>query len=182
MTTRENLISLILAGHSDRAIHRLTGTNRKTVARIRVLLELAPTRKPRVPDSVIEDKLKAGESMSTVMRTCGVSQKRVREIRDRLGIPSHRPGPKPETISEIFYRRAVPTDDGHLIWPSTDYHLRARADGVEESVSAARWAFQQQHGRTPVGHVTAGCGTPRCVRPDHVEDQQMRNQYAAIFG
>ncbi|XUM01264.1 hypothetical protein ACQ86F_31805 [Streptomyces venezuelae ATCC 10712] len=77
----------------------------------------------------------------------------------------------------------MPTEDGHLVWPSNDYRIRA-VEGV--AVSAARLAFRQKYGRPPVGKVMPGCGTPRCVHPDHVEDQPMResleSQLAHIFG
>ena len=42
------------------------------------------------------------------------------------------------------------------------------------------------HQRQPIGYVRPGCGYPHCVAPDHVEDQQMRDQLktqmTAIFG
>jgi hypothetical protein len=48
--------------------------------------------------------------------------------------------------------------------------------------TAYRIAFQIRHGREPVGYVKPGCEFDGCVHPDHVEDQPMRDQYAAIFG
>lgn len=49
-------------------------------------------------------------------------------------------------------------------------------------MSALQFAFRQKYDRPPIGRVQAGCGTPRCVHPDHVEDQPMREQYNTIFG
>ncbi|MFJ7070148.1 hypothetical protein [Streptomyces sp. NPDC101115] len=127
--------------------------------------------------------LNAGLSISEIVRTHRINAKRVRAVRDALGIPPHPPGAKRASIDQTFQRRTIPTDDGHLLWPSSDCRIRA----VESaSISAARYAFQQKYGRPPVGNVLPGCGTPRCVHPDHVEDQPMRraleSQLATIFG
>jgi hypothetical protein len=48
--------------------------------------------------------------------------------------------------------------------------------------TAYRIAFQIRWGREPVGYVKPGCEYDGCVHPEHVEDQPMREQYAAIFG
>ena len=131
----------------------------------------------------IADMLHAGHSVSHIARALGADAGEVRRIRDRLGIPVHGPGPTPRTIEQSFRHRATPTEDGHLLWPSSDLRINS-VDGT--SFSAARWAFRQRYGRNPVGKVLPGCGTPRCVHPDHVEDQPMREaldtQLAAIFG
>ncbi|MFG2900936.1 hypothetical protein ACGFZH_28105 [Streptomyces zaomyceticus] len=136
-----------------------------------------------VPDEVIVALLRDGHSQSSVARQLRTDSQRVGVLRERLGIPPHRPGTKPEPLDETFRRRAVPTEDGHLVWPTSDYHIKTVAGG---SISVARYAFRQKYDRAPVGKVQAGCGTPRCVHPDHVEDQPMREelatQLAAIFG
>ncbi|MFB7589328.1 hypothetical protein [Streptomyces sp. NPDC056169] len=139
----------------------------------------AVAAKRTVPRAVIADMLTAGHSISEILRTHKVSPDRVRAVRDDLGIPPHPPGAKPEPIEQTFRRRAIPTADGHLVWPTTDYHIKTVEGG---SLSATRYAFQQRHGRPPVGKVLPGCGTARCVHPDHVEDRPMRDRYAAIFG
>lgn len=129
------------------------------------------------------DMLKAGHSVSATARKYQVSAAELRTIREALGLPLHPPGVKAESIDATFRRRTIATEDGHLLWPGTDYHIRT-VEGT--SMSAARYAFQQRYGRKPVGHVTAGCGTPRCVHPDHVEDRLTRaaleSQLASIFG
>ncbi|MER6515202.1 hypothetical protein [Nonomuraea sp. NPDC001636] len=129
------------------------------------------------------EMLNAGHSVSAVMRRYQFSFDQVRSIRDALGIPPSQPGAKAESIDETFRRRTVPTEDGHLLWPTSDYHIRT-VEGA--SMSAGRYAFQQKYGRRPVGNVTSGCGTPRCVHPAHVEDRPMRealeSQLAAILG
>lgn len=136
-----------------------------------------------VSDEVIAELLRAGQSQSAVARQLRTSSPRVGEIRKRLGIPPCRPGTASEPIDATFRRRAVATEDGHLVWPTSDYHIRTVEGGA---VSALRYAFQQAHGRPPVGRVFPGCGTSRCVHPDHVEDQPMREalaaQLASIFG
>ncbi|MFG3349546.1 hypothetical protein ACGF1Z_31370 [Streptomyces sp. NPDC048018] len=125
------------------------------------------------------DMLTAGRSVSAAARTYQVDAAELRSIRNRLGIPLHPPGAKAASIDDTFRRRAVPTEDGHLLWPSSDYRIRT-AEGI--AVSAARIAFRQQYRRAPIGKVQPGCGTPRCVHPAHVEDQPMRTQFSAILG
>lgn len=136
-----------------------------------------------VSDEAIAELLCAGHSQSTVARQLRIKVRRVAEIREQLGLPAARPGTKPEPLDATFKRRTIPTEDGHLLWPTSDFHIRT-VEGA--SISARRYAFQQKYGRPPVGKVTAGCGTPRCVHPDHVEDQPMRQvleaQFASIFG
>jgi hypothetical protein len=129
------------------------------------------------------EMLTAGKSLSATARQCQMQSTDLRRIRDELGIPPHPPGTKAESIDDTFRRRTTLADDGHLLWPTTDYHIRT-VEGA--SMSAGRYAFQQKYGRRPVGKVIAGCGTPRCVHPDHVEDRPMRealaSQLATIFG
>ncbi|MHA4776026.1 hypothetical protein L1085_016140 [Streptomyces sp. MSC1_001] len=131
----------------------------------------------------IADMLRAGQSVSHTARVLKADAREVRRLRDLLGIPVHGPGPTPMTIEQSFRHRATQTDDGHLLWPSSDLRI-VTVDGA--SLSAARYAFRQRYGRNPVGKVLPGCGTPRCVHPDHVEDQPMREalatQLAMIFG
>lgn len=147
----------------------------------------AAYRGPRAAEPVSDEEigklLRAGYSQSAVARQLRTSSPRVGEIRERLGIPRCRPGKAPEPLDATFQRRAVATEDGHLVWPTSDYHIKTVEGG---SVSALRYAFQQAHGRPPVGKVFPGCGTPQCVHPDHVEDRPMRealaSQLATIFG
>ncbi|MGW5616219.1 helix-turn-helix domain-containing protein [Streptomyces sp. NPDC003877] len=131
----------------------------------------------------VAELLRAGYGDRTIARRLGVSERRVRRARAELGLPAGRPGLKAtDTIEDRFWRRAQPTDDGHLLWPAYAAHYGAviKHDGGKQSVH--RVAFRIGNGREPQGHVTSGCGRTGCVHPRHVEDQAMRNQYNAIFG
>ena len=132
-----------------------------------------------IPYDLIASMLRTGQSMRSVQEALGVSNTVVRRIRQELNIPVHGPGPKAETVEQTFARRTRATADGHLIWVGHDLGI-STIEGANMSVR--RWVFQKKYGRPPVGKVTADCGTPRCVHPDHIEDQSMRKQYAAIFG
>jgi hypothetical protein len=131
----------------------------------------------------IADMLRAGDSMAKVQRALGVSYTVVSAHRKALGLPLHPPAVKPERVEDTFARRTRPTDDGHLIWTGHDLAINT-VEGA--SLSAARYAFQQQYRRAPVGIVRPGCGVTRCVHPRHVEDRPMRealeSQLATIFG
>jgi hypothetical protein len=131
----------------------------------------------------VAELLHAGYGDRTIARQLGVTEPSVAEARGELGLASGRPGPKAtDSIEDRFWRRAQPTDDGHLLWPV--YTARngsvIKHGGGKRSVH--RVAFQIGNGREPQGHVTSGCGRTGCVHPRHVEDQLMRNQYNAIFG
>lgn len=130
----------------------------------------------------IADMLHAGHSQSAIVRALHVDHRTVSAVRVALGIPPRKPGTKPETVEETFARRTR-EEDGHLIWLGHELTI-STVEGA--SYSATRWIFQQHHGRPPVGRVFPGCGVKRCVRPEHVEDQPMRqtlkSQLALIFG
>lgn len=70
----------------------------------------------------------------------------------------------------------------HGLWPT---YTARNGTGIRHggrSHSVHRIAWHLAHQREPVGHVETGCGRQGCVHPNHVEDQVIRNQYAAIFG
>ncbi|MFD9463514.1 hypothetical protein [Streptomyces sp. NPDC060027] len=130
--------------------------------------------------AAIVEFLNAGYSDRAIARQVHVRTDTVGEIRARLELPVHKPGPSRSTHEDLFWRRAVPTVDGHLLWPYSTTALRVGHEGPRRS--AYRIAFAIRWQREPVGSVKPGCGVARCVHPRHVEDQQMREQYAAIFG
>ncbi|MEU7066937.1 hypothetical protein [Streptomyces sp. NPDC046161] len=131
--------------------------------------------------AAIRELLLAGHSERAIARQLITSTRRVQRIRHQLGLPAHKPGPTPAgSLEDAFWRRAVPTDDGHLLWPAAAPMVRSSHEGRKESVR--RIAFRIRHRREPVGKVLPDCGTRGCVHPDHVADQPMRKTYTAIFG
>lgn len=128
--------------------------------------------------AAIEELLRAGWSDRAIGRHVHAHVTRIKHIREQLGLPPHQPGPSPAaSLPDAFWRRAEPATGGHLLWPGT-----RRVAAGDQRDSPARVAFRIGNAREPVGKVTAGCGRPGCVHPRHVEDEQMRTQYAAIFG
>jgi hypothetical protein len=128
--------------------------------------------------------LRAGHSDRGIERQLGMPKRQVRKIRDQLGIPPHPPGnpTRSQSLEDAFWLRAVPTNDGHLLWP---FHKPGHACVLkwrDRNHSAHRIAFRLAHTREPVGTVMTGCGRPGCVHPRHVEDKPMRETYRAIFG
>lgn len=131
----------------------------------------------------VAELLRAGYGDRTIARRLNIPQPDVRRARTMLGLPPGRPGTKPPaTPEDVFWRRAQPTDDGHLMWPgySPDYGAHITHEGCHHSVH--RLAFRIGNQREPEGRVLTGCGRPGCVHPRHVEDRLMRTQYNAIFG
>lgn len=131
--------------------------------------------------AAIRELLLAGHSNKAIARRLNLRAERAQAIREELGLAAHKPGPKPAGSHEdAFWRRAVPTGDGHLLWPNPTRDVRTGHEGRKET--AGRIAFRIRHRREPVGKVLPDCGQPGCVHPDHVADQPMRNTYRAIFG
>jgi hypothetical protein len=131
--------------------------------------------------TAIVEMLQAGVADKHIARELHVHSRRVRALRRELGIPVHKPGPTgASSVDELFWRRAQPTDDGHLLWTGATTVLRVGHEGPK--TTAGRVAFRIKYGRDPVGKVLPGCGADRCVHPDHVEDQPIRDSYRAIFG
>ncbi|SCK20363.1 hypothetical protein YUYDRAFT_02123 [Streptomyces sp. ScaeMP-e48] len=131
--------------------------------------------------------LRAGAHQQDIMRTLHVGAKTVVNTREALRMPPPRRGGYVlQPIETEFSARTEQVDGGHLRW--TGYY----ANGVPKlgrqgtSVSAYRIAFGMRHDREPVGKVMPGCDYPKCVAPDHLEDQtirtQLRDQLASIFG
>jgi len=136
-----------------------------------------------VPREQIIALLHQGFSDSHIGRVLHTNPKRAGRIRREEGIPSTHGHPRsPLTVEEAWAKFTQPGDDGHLLWlgplregvPSFQHHRRA--------VSARRVAFSLAHTRQPVGRMKSGCGRADCVAPAHVEDQQIRDQYKAVFG
>jgi DNA-binding CsgD family transcriptional regulator len=142
-------------------------------------------RRPTVKHTAIVDLLRAGSTNDAIARQLNTDGKRVARIRTEEGLPpAQRQQP---TFAEKWAANTEPTADGHVRWTG---RLR---DGVTPSLvhhdrdyTARKAAFEEFHGRTPTGRVRPGCGWAPCVKPDHLEDQQMREQlnaqFAAIFG
>ncbi|GAA4823854.1 hypothetical protein [Streptomyces ziwulingensis] len=133
--------------------------------------------------TAIELLLRAGYSDKAIERQLNVSRRRARDLRQQLGLPNRKPGPTAAaTVEDLFWRRAQPTRDGHLMWPGYDPQHGAGIRHNGRRQSAYRVAFRIRYGREPVGRVEPGCGQAGCVHPRHVEDRPMRQQYRAIFG
>ncbi|MEU8829411.1 hypothetical protein [Streptomyces sp900116325] len=130
--------------------------------------------------AAIVELLHAGYSDKAIARQVHTHRNKVRDLRHELGLPVHQPGPTPSGAEDLFWRQAQPTPDGHLLWPGTARTVRTGHEGARRSVGQI--AFRIRHHRDAVGYVTAGCEVAGCIHPNHVEDQPMRQQYAAIFG
>jgi len=109
---------------------------------------------------------------------------------DHMADQAMRQQPRPPrfaaTVEEAFLRRVRPVDGGHMEWAGSrnQYGTPVMKHGgrAARSRTAHQIAFHIQYGREAEGQVLPGCGMAGCVAPAHVEDQAMRNRYAAIFG
>lgn len=130
----------------------------------------------------IAELLHAGLSNRAIARQLQTHTNKIRDARKELDLPQRPPGsPAAASPEDLFWRRAIPTADGHLLWPG-DPRTAARIHHVDGRLSVHKLAFRIRWNREPVGKVTTGCNRTRCVHPNHVEDQPMRRVFAAVFG
>jgi len=142
-------------------------------------------RTPNGSNQQVEELLRQGLSDKEIGRRLRTDPKRVSRLRAQLGLPAVETPTL--TFEDRWAANTEPVDGGHLRWTG---RLR---DGTTPAVlhdgrdaSPRRIAFERLHGRAAVGPVRPGCGYGPCVKPEHLEDQVMRQQldaqYAAIFG
>jgi hypothetical protein len=138
------------------------------------------------PDIV--ELLRAGCSDREVARRLHADTRIIAATRTTLGLPRHKPGRYPASSPQDFFRKNTRhLADGHMEWTG---HRNNCGTPVffwnDDRYTAGRVAFVMRHGRAPVGMVLPGCGRHRCVAPDHLMDQPMRQRLnslaAAIFG
>ncbi|GHH30005.1 WhiB family transcriptional regulator [Streptomyces rubradiris] len=73
--------------------------------------------------------------------------------------------PRQRTMQEVFAESTLATLGDHLAWTgSVKPKFRGRA------YTPAQFAFIVGRGRAPEGAVRRTCGTPECVRPEHLSD------------
>ncbi|MFF7096364.1 WhiB family transcriptional regulator [Streptomyces rubradiris] len=73
--------------------------------------------------------------------------------------------PRQRTMQDVFEESTLATLGDHLEWTgSVKPKFRGRA------YTPAQFAFIAGRGRTPEGAVRRTCGTPECVRPEHLSD------------
>ncbi|MFD5031670.1 hypothetical protein ACFWM0_14830 [Streptomyces sp. NPDC058405] len=128
--------------------------------------------------------LREGLSDRAVARQTRAASTTVARHRAALGIPKTLPGHFTDsTPQSLFHARTEPVNGGHMRWTGwTTNHGTPAVQWDGRHLTAYRIAFVIRWGRAPEGPVRPGCDMPGCVAPDHVEDQQQRNQYTAIFG
>lgn len=134
----------------------------------------------------IVELLRAGLSDREIARQVQVGTLRVAAARAALGLPRCPPGNRPAaTVEDLFWRRAIHTSNGHLLWPSAKPRIGVRIKHTSGRFSVYKVAFRIGNHRDPIGKVTTGCDQLGCIHPRHVQDQPARNldrTFAAIFG
>lgn len=140
----------------------------------------------------VAELLRAGLSDRAIARQLNVDARAtVAPARAALGLPRAKPGKKPAaTAEDLFWRRARPTDDGHMTWDG--YRSKDGVPGLKHGgrfYTANRLAYRIANGRDPEGYALPSCGRDDCVKPGHHTDRADRAEarkvdtlYAAIFG
>lgn len=135
--------------------------------------------RPNDLDARIVALLEEGHSGRGIANVLRIRTAYVHEVRERRGLPAHRPGPVAEDPYDTILRRTERAPGGCLVWQGHSLEMPA-IDG--RTISAARFMFKRAYGRAPVGKVLPSCGTRFCVASDHLEDRPMRERYAAMAG
>lgn len=135
----------------------------------------------------VADMIRAGATTTAIKAVLHVGHGTVANARKALGVPAPTLCGRPLLpIPDLFHARTEPVDGGHLRWTGYVSKGVPTLGRRGRPYSAYRIAFTLKHGREPIGLVRSSCDYPRCVAPDHVQDQPMRQQldaqYAAIFG
>ncbi|MEU3529393.1 WhiB family transcriptional regulator [Streptomyces sp. NPDC038707] len=73
--------------------------------------------------------------------------------------------PRPRTMQEVFEESILAVRGDHLEWTGP-----AKPKFGGRAYSPAQLSFIVSRGRAPEGAVLRRCGTPECVRPEHLTD------------
>jgi hypothetical protein len=103
----------------------------------------------------------------------------VQRVRQELGLPAPRSGPRARygSLEEVLRANTTLTDGGHARWTGTVDSGRGTpyVRLHKRRVPAARVAFELHHGRPPAGQVRSdGCTVDGCLAGAHLTDQLKR--------
>ncbi|MEH0579021.1 hypothetical protein QBA54_32130 [Streptomyces sp. B21-108] len=132
-----------------------------------------------VSDEQILHALLAKEDVSNraVALKLGIGDRRVDEVRKRVGLPSYVRGRRPAYGSwkEAFTEQSEAVEGGHRRWTGTREKCGTPVVRYRTSIQTAyRVAFRLHHQREPEGNVTRSCKIPGCVDGAHQQDRVMR--------
>ncbi|WP_019061777.1 hypothetical protein [Streptomyces prunicolor] len=132
-----------------------------------------------VSDEQILRALLAEEDVSNraVALKLGIGDRRVDEVRKRVGLPSYVRGRRPAYGSwlEAFTEQSEPVEGGHRRWTGTRERCGTPVVRHRTSIQTAyRVAFRLHNGREPEGKVSQSCEIPGCVAGEHQRDRVMR--------
>lgn len=137
-----------------------------------------------VSDEQILRALLAHEDVSNraVAQKLGISDRRVDEVRKRVGLPSYVRGRRAAYRSweEALTEQSEPVEGGHRRWTGTREKCGTPVVRHRTSIQTAyRVAFRLHHGREPEGNLTRSCKIPGCVAGEHQQDRVMREAQKA---
>ncbi|WP_406178101.1 hypothetical protein [Streptomyces canus] len=132
-----------------------------------------------VSDEQISRVLLAKEDVSNraVAQRLGISDRRVDEVRKRIGLPSYVRGRRAvyRSWKEAFTAQSEPVEGGHRRWTGTREKGGTPVVRHRTSIQTAyRVAFRLHHGREPDGYLSRSCEIPGCVAGEHQLDRVMR--------
>lgn len=96
-------------------------------------------------------------------------------------MPAYRRGRRTAPWREVFAACTQPVDGGHVRWTGRVSETGTPVISVQgRAVTVYRLQFGDVHGREPDGSVRPGCGYPRCVAGDHLEDRRLREERGPV--
>lgn len=183
---------LLEDGHNNAEIRRRTGADWDTISRMRAASRVGEPTIIIGPPHPKRDQVRAllaTHSTTQIAAELHMDTRTVRALREEAGV-AYIPSPRGYATAEDKWADHVrPVDGGHLEWTGERAKSKSRTPVMrfrDRSVSPAAIAFRKHNGRDPVGQVMAECEHPRCIAPEHVQDepgrQALRLQLRRIKG
>lgn len=180
---REDVAVLLRAGATYDQVKELTGACSGIVAATRRAYSIpVPRRKSgRIAADVrevivgrVEAMLLDGATYDQVTRVVGVSAPTVKRIREELKFPAAACLRPSWSVAEALEAHTQPYGDGHARWTGPMAGRMPQLCAQSRKLNARRVAFEQHHGRAPIGYVRAVCTDAACIAGAHLADDVLR--------
>lgn len=138
---------------------------------------LPPVKRGEVERRTVE-LLREGATYREVTAEVGISAPTIVAIRRKAGLPSPdrtRRTPPPRSITDALAENVEAYGDGHARWTGPMTGRMPQLHAEAKRFNARHIAFEEHHGRPPIGYVRSNCGEQACIAGAHLTDDQMRN-------
>ncbi|MFJ1657208.1 Lsr2 family DNA-binding protein [Streptomyces anthocyanicus] len=123
--------------------------------------------------------LRAGATYAEITAELGITAPVIVRVRRQAGLPhSGRTGGQPaRKKADVLAENTEPYSDGHTRWTGPMSGRMPTLYAEQRRFNARHFAFEQHHGRRPVGYVRSNCGEQACFTGAHLTDDLMRSPH-----